>query len=87
VTGASGNVSADKVTWARSAFGGLSAGTTVTINQLVYPGNYFVRTLNEKGLLSPNADGSRILVGNTAGNLDADGFPTTLRGDFHFVKQ
>jgi len=87
VAGASGSVSADKVTWTRSAFGGISAGGTVTFNQLVYPGNYFVRALNEKNLLSPSVDGSRILVGDTSARLDTDGFPTTLRSDLYFVKQ
>ncbi len=87
IVGQAGTVNADKVSWTRPAYGGLVSGGQITINQLVYPGNFFGRSVLEKNLLSVNSDGSRILVGNVAGTLDAEGFPTSLSDDMYFTRR
>jgi hypothetical protein len=74
---------ADKVTITEGAIGGgLSAGTTININGVVYPGNYFTRTFTDKELF--RLEGNKLFFGT--GPLDATGFPTEIAAESFLTK-
>lgn len=73
-TASSNGKTADKVTIVITPIGGLSAGTTITINGVVYPGDYFTRGGTSKELFL--IDGNKLYSGDSA--LDASGYPTTI---------
>ena len=72
----------DRVTATEAAIGGLSAGTTITINGVVYPGNYFTRTNVAKNIFL--VEGTKWSVGT---NASADQYPTELNTIVFFTKQ
>jgi len=76
--------SVDKVTVTIGAIGGLSAGGTINLNGIVYPGNYFMVTSTTKNLTK--LAGNALNFGNTAA-LDAQGYPTALNSNLTYTKQ
>jgi hypothetical protein len=72
----------DKVTVTDTAIGGLSAGSTITINGVVYPGNYFTRTSVYKDIFL--VEGTKWSVGDSA---PAGQYPTSLITAAFFTKQ
>jgi hypothetical protein len=77
-----GTKTADKVTVTVTPIGGLSAGTTITINDVVYPGDYFTRGGVEKDLFL--VEGTKWFSGKDSA---ADQYPTELEPVKFFTKQ
>lgn len=76
--------SVDKVTVTIGAIGGLSAGGTINLNGVVYPGNYFMVTSATKNLAK--IAGTSLNLGNTTA-LDAQGYPTAINSGLTYTKQ
>lgn len=68
------------------AIGGLSSGTSVVINDLRYPGDYFIEAYDFKELLALSVDGSKLYTGDLD-TEDANGYPAKLDATFFFTRQ
>ncbi len=77
-----GGKTADKVTITDTPIGGLSAGGTITINGVVYPGDYFTRAAVDKDIFL--VEGTKWSVGTAA---PSDQYPTALETVVFFTKQ
>jgi hypothetical protein len=76
-------VQGQKIDVVRGPVGGLSAGKTVTINNLTYPGDYFVRTLTYKSLFY--LAGGKLYFGYEP--LDSQGYPTVVDPTPSYTRQ
>ncbi len=77
-----GGKTADKVTITDTPIGGLSAGGTITINGVVYPGDYFTRSAVDKDTFL--VEGTKWSIGTAA---PSDQYPTALETIVFFTKQ
>lgn len=68
------------------AIGGISSGTTVTINGLQFPGVFFIEAYGYKDLLALSADGSKLYAGDMD-TEDANGYPKVLDTSFYLTRQ
>lgn len=67
------------------AIGGLSSGTTVVINGLQFPGDFFSEAYAYKDLLALSTDGNQLYAGNTD-TEDSNGYPTALDTEFFLTR-
>ncbi len=67
------------------AIGGISSGTTVTVNDLRFPGTFFIEAESFLDLLALSADGSKLYAGDID-TEDANGYPTALDTTFHLTR-
>lgn len=77
-----GGKTVDKVTATQAAIGGLSSGTTITINGVVYPGNYFTTVNLNKDIFL--IEGTKWSFGVVTA---IDQYPTELVTAAFFTKQ
>ena len=76
--------SVDKTTVTTGAIGGMTAATTISLNGVVYPGNYFTLTSNTKYLAK--ITGTAMTFGSSTA-VDAQGYPTALTTTLNYTKQ
>lgn len=79
-------VEARRVDGKMEAIGGLSSGTQVVINDLRFPGDFFMDAYEYKDLLALSVDGSKLYAGD-ADTSDANGYPTALDASFFLTRQ
>lgn len=84
-TGTIGGAAVGKITFTLSNVGGISAGTTITLNGIVYPGDYFMRTAKYKDVIQ--LTGSTLLMGDADAALDSAGYPSALDASFPLTKK
>ncbi len=77
-----GDKTVDKVTVTEAAIGGLSAGSTITINGVVYPGSYFTSTIVDQDIFL--VEGTKW---STGVSVPAGQYPTVLDPAVFFTKQ
>lgn len=78
-------VSAYRVKTAAAALGGISAGQTVTVNGVVYPGNYFQTPLEILDVFY--LDGNKLYTGDLDTVTEPSAYPTALDGSLFGTKQ
>jgi len=78
-------VAAYRVEGELEAIGGISSGTTVTVNDLRFPGTFFIEAYSFLDLLALSADGSKLYAGDID-TEDANGYPTALDTTFYLTR-